>query len=309
MIKIEAIEELDLQGIQQLIELSVKEGYNFLERLVRDWESGENRFHLPQEQLYQVMLDGKVIGIGGITKDPYSTVEKIGRIRRFYIHPEKRGNGIGRQLIQQIITEHQYYYEKLRLRTDNELASKFYEKIGFVKISSQKNHTHEMFLGEKEEKMEITYLKGDATVPQSKGVKIIAHICNNIGGWGKGFVLAISKRWKEPEKAYRQWHRERSKNDFLLGNIQVVKVGEYLYIANMVGQQGIKTGSKGVPIRYEAVESCLVALAKEAERLNASVHMPRIGCGLAGGKWEKIEPLIQKTLVVANIETYVYDFG
>jgi O-acetyl-ADP-ribose deacetylase (regulator of RNase III) len=46
----------------------------------------------------------------------------------------------------------------------------------------------------------INYIKGDATAPISKGEKIICHICNDIGGWGKGFVLAISKRWKEPEE-------------------------------------------------------------------------------------------------------------
>ncbi len=156
---------------------------------------------------------------------------------------------------------------------------------------------------------QIQYLKGDATVPQAKGVKIIAHICNNIGGWGKGFVLAISKRWKEPEIAYRFWHRERAKNDFELGNIQVVQVEPYIYIANMIGQQGIKTGSKGVPIRYEAVEQCLDKLQVKAVGLNASVHMPRIGCGLAGGKWNKIEPLIEKTLLANDVSTVVYDFG
>jgi hypothetical protein len=31
----------------------------------------------------------------------------------------------------------------------------------------------------------ILYLKGDATNPQVEGNKIIAHICNDIGGWGK----------------------------------------------------------------------------------------------------------------------------
>jgi O-acetyl-ADP-ribose deacetylase (regulator of RNase III) len=46
---------------------------------------------------------------------------------------------------------------------------------------------------------EISYLQGDATSPQAKGNKIIAHICNDLGRWGKGFVLAISKRWPEPE--------------------------------------------------------------------------------------------------------------
>lgn len=27
----------------------------------------------------------------------------------------------------------------------------------------------------------ITYIKGDATSPQAKGVKIIAHVCNDLG--------------------------------------------------------------------------------------------------------------------------------
>lgn len=42
--------------------------------------------------------------------------------------------------------------------------------------------------------MEINYIKGDVTSPQTKGIKIIAHICNDIGGWDKGFVLTVSKR-------------------------------------------------------------------------------------------------------------------
>lgn len=155
---------------------------------------------------------------------------------------------------------------------------------------------------------EIKYLKGDATSPQASGIKIIAHICNDIGGWGKGFVLEVSKRWKEPEKEYRLWHRERNKNNFKLGEIQLIQVEKYIYVANMLGQRGIKTGSKGLPIRYEAVEKCLGKLAEYSQNLQATVHMPRIGCGLAGGKWEAIEPLIEDKLVSKGIEVYVYDF-
>lgn len=154
----------------------------------------------------------------------------------------------------------------------------------------------------------IQYLKGDATVPQAKGTKIIAHICNDIGGWGKGFVLAVSKRWEEPEKEYRNWHRFRSKNNFALGEIQLVQVEKYIFVANIIGQKGIKTGSNGVPVRYDAIEKALGKLSNEALLLNASVHMPRIGCGLAGGKWEEIEPIIERTLLVKNVEVYVYDF-
>lgn len=155
----------------------------------------------------------------------------------------------------------------------------------------------------------IRYIQGDAMQPQAKGNRVIAHVCNDLGGWGKGFVMAISKRWPEPEAAYRVWHRERSKNDFGLGAIQLVQVEPYIWVANMVAQRGMKTGSNGPPIRYEAVRACLKTLAIEASRLGVSVHMPRIGCGLAGGRWEQIEPIILEELVSQGVDVTVYDFG
>ncbi|MER6621580.1 macro domain-containing protein [Streptomyces sp. NPDC000931] len=155
----------------------------------------------------------------------------------------------------------------------------------------------------------ITYVRGDATVPSVKGVKVIAHVCNDIGGWGKGFVLAVSRRWPEPEAAYRAWHRDRAANDFALGAVQMVQVERYVWVANMIGQRGTRTGSKGVPVRYEAVDTALGRLADRATELNASVHMPRIGCGLAGGTWSRIEPLITGRLVERGIPVTVYDHG
>ncbi|GHH95166.1 macro domain-containing protein [Streptomyces capillispiralis] len=153
----------------------------------------------------------------------------------------------------------------------------------------------------------ITYVRGDATAPSVKGVKIVAHVCNDIGGWGKGFVLAVSRRWPEPEAAYRAWHRDRASNDFALGAVQLVRVERYVRVANMIGQRGTRTGSKGVPVRYEAIDTALTALAGHAADLGASVHMPRIGCGLAGGKWSRIEPLVTERLVARNIPVTVYD--
>jgi len=155
---------------------------------------------------------------------------------------------------------------------------------------------------------DITYLRGDATAPQAKGVKLIAHVCNDLGGWGKGFVLAVSRRWPEPEAAYRRWHRDRARNDFALGAVQLVQVEPYVWVANMVGQRGIRTGrSTGVPVRYEAIDAALGRLAGHAAELGASVHMPRIGCGLAGGRWELIEPLIRARLTDRGVPVTVYD--
>ncbi|WP_405553791.1 macro domain-containing protein [Streptomyces canus] len=156
---------------------------------------------------------------------------------------------------------------------------------------------------------EITYIRGDATAPSVKGTKLIAHVCNDIGGWGKGFVVAVSRRWPEPEAAYRAWHRRRASNDFGLGAVQFVQVEPYVWVANMVGQRGIRSGSKGVPVRYEAIDAALGRLADKALDLNASVHMPRIGCGLAGGTWSRVEPLIKERLVKRGVAVTVYDHG
>ncbi|MEF8806202.1 MULTISPECIES: macro domain-containing protein [Bacteroides] len=154
--------------------------------------------------------------------------------------------------------------------------------------------------------MNIMYIKGDATSPIAPNNKVITHICNDIGGWGKGFVLALSKKWKIAEEAYRQWYR--SQEDFSLGVVQFVKVADDIYVANMIGQQGIYKNNKGLPpIRYEAVRQCLKEVALFATKHAASVHMPRIGCGLAGGKWELIEEIIKEELIAKGIAVTVYD--
>jgi O-acetyl-ADP-ribose deacetylase (regulator of RNase III) len=133
---------------------------------------------------------------------------------------------------------------------------------------------------------EIDYVVGDATAPTGSGPKIISHVWNDAGGWGKGFVVAISRRWQEPEAAFRSWYRGRATNDFGLGAVQLVSVTGDFYVANMIGQHGYRPGPSDPPIRYEAIETALGALGEKALGLGATVHMPRIGCGLAGGRWE-----------------------
>jgi O-acetyl-ADP-ribose deacetylase (regulator of RNase III) len=122
------------------------------------------------------------------------------------------------------------------------------------------------------------------------------------------FVLAISRRWEEPEAEYRAWHAAGKQGGFGLGAVQFVQVEPYIWVANMVAQRGVKRGSSWPPIRYEAVATCLQRVAVKAQELKASVHMPRIGCGLAGGEWSKVEPLIEKHLCGAVVAVTVYDF-
>jgi O-acetyl-ADP-ribose deacetylase (regulator of RNase III) len=159
---------------------------------------------------------------------------------------------------------------------------------------------------------EIQYVKGDATAPigPDDTNKIIVHVCNDIGGWGAGFVLAISRRWEGPELAYRQWAKDGA--DFQLGQVQFVKVEPNLWVANLIGQRDIvrkqTPASSLPPIRYEAIKEGLQQIAQKALDLEASIHMPRIGCGLAGGKWKEMEPIIQEQLTDVGVSVTVYDF-
>lgn len=152
----------------------------------------------------------------------------------------------------------------------------------------------------------ITYVEGDATEPQGEGEKIIAHICNDAGSWGAGFVLAVGKRWPRAELAYRRL-AANPKVGLRLGFVQFVSFNNDITVANMIAQHGFGD-EHGPPIRYQAVEDCLISVMRHALVINASVHMPRIGCGLAGGEWAEIEPIIRRILIANDVDVVVYDF-
>lgn len=164
----------------------------------------------------------------------------------------------------------------------------------------------------------ITYVKGDATRPPPGESRIIMHICNDRGGWGAGFVLALSKRWTDPEGQYRKWYRDRTHplfGNFTLGSVGWSMVEPGLWVANMIAQTGYgrsgdqqhKTDDKAElpPIRYDALRTCLTKVAESATSKGSTIHAPRIGCGLAGGKWNQVEPLIQETM--RDLQVFVYD--
>ena len=160
----------------------------------------------------------------------------------------------------------------------------------------------------------ITYLKGDATSPDVKGFKLIVHVCNDVGGWGRGFVLALSKKWPEPEAEYRTL---KPAGRLLLGQVQFVNVDDTTIVANMIAQKGYGKNNKNlhrsdepdddIPLQYDHLKTCLEKVHLSASIQSGSVHMPRIGCGLAGGSWERVESII--TAVMRDVPVYVYNLS
>ena len=155
--------------------------------------------------------------------------------------------------------------------------------------------------------LEPFYGIGDATLPQGNGPCIIAHVCNDLGQWGKGFVLPLGKRYPDAEKAYREWAKRKTNPLFALGQVQFVEVSPQLWVANMIGQHGIFKRGGEPPIRYDALRECLRSVCVFAAEHQASVQMPRIGCGLAGGKWEAVGPIVEAALTANGVQVMVCD--
>lgn len=154
--------------------------------------------------------------------------------------------------------------------------------------------------------MALNYIKGDVTAPIGTGPRVITHCCNNVGAFGAGVAWAIAKRWPKVRDQYLAWY-QRNK-DFELGQVQFVPVANDLWVANLIGQEGIGL-QNGPPIRYAAIKRGLERVAEFTLKVNGSVHMPRIGCALAGGRWAQMEPIIQETLCLKGLDVTVYDFG
>jgi len=157
--------------------------------------------------------------------------------------------------------------------------------------------------------LNINYVIGDATQPIGDGAKIIVHVCNDIGGWGRGFVLALTKKWPESEQRYRAWFRGEVKQPFALGEVQFVQVSNDIWVANLIGQRNVRSVNDVPPVRYDAIRIGLQRVASEALQLRASVHLPRIGCGLAGGNWEEVGNIVEENLINRGIAVTVYDLA
>lgn len=155
--------------------------------------------------------------------------------------------------------------------------------------------------------MAINYVSGDATYPIGADPRIIIHVCNDVGAWGRGFVLAISRRWQQPEQAYRAWYRSNEPLPFSLGQVLFVPVEQQLWVANLIGQHDIRSHRGVPPVRYDAIRQGLQKVASFAQQMSASVHMPRIGAGLAGGDWQFIRSIIEEELTEQGITVTVYD--
>lgn len=131
--------------------------------------------------------------------------------------------------------------------------------------------------------MKVITKNGSATSAKpenGKGV-IVAHLCNRVGGWGSGFVLAVDQLSTAPRSAYRALGK-----NITLGFTQFIEIEPDFFVANMIAQVGLDKSAvpNGVLVDYIHLRTCLETVLKRAIALNCDVHVPAgMGSGLAGG--------------------------
>jgi len=145
---------------------------------------------------------------------------------------------------------------------------------------------------------------GDATKPRGKGLKIIAQVVNDRGALGSGFGKSLSNAYPEVKTAVQKWKSDRS--NFVLGNTNLVQVDKDIYVFQILAQKGLFATGTEVPLKYNSLRIGLIELRKVALDLGASVHMPAIGSGHAGGDWNLIIGMIHDELASYDIRVCIY---
>jgi GNAT superfamily N-acetyltransferase len=140
-VRIERVNELAAEELQPLVVASVAEGYDFIERLAREFAENKNRFDKPGEAFFLAYDGDKLVGTTGLNVDPFMGDPTLGRIRRVYLLPEYRGHGTGRRLLVTALEAARPVFRGLTLWTNNPVAANLYESVGFVLSEDYGDHT------------------------------------------------------------------------------------------------------------------------------------------------------------------------
>jgi O-acetyl-ADP-ribose deacetylase (regulator of RNase III) len=154
----------------------------------------------------------------------------------------------------------------------------------------------------------LKFVSSDITELPPTGPVLVAHVVNDAAhAWGqRGVAKALARHYPRAASAFRSW-TVASPDNLRLGNVHLVDVGQErpVWIASMVAQRGYGP-SLDTRLIYHALATALEQVSDAAKRADASVHIPRIGAGQAGGRWDLIEQEIDRSLVRAGLDVTVH---
>ena len=121
---------------------------------------------------------------------------------------------------------------------------------------------------------------------------------------GAGLAKAIYTRWPSVKEAYHDFCREAGDPYVLLGSVQIVKPhGAPFDVANIFGQ--LNYGRHSICYtNYDALRAAFFDLNRRYD-LDKVIAFPHgFGCGLAGGNWDTVYALIEKSFPGRTVLIY-----
>lgn len=145
----------------------------------------------------------------------------------------------------------------------------------------------------------MKYIEGDLIKLAKKGkFDIIVHGCNCFNTMGAGIAKMIKNEfpgaWKVDQKTQKG-------DRFKLGNYTSYVTPEKLRIINAYTQYYFGGPS---PVDYGAIRECFKKINYRYK--GKKVGIPKIGAGLAGGNWKKIEKIIDEETKNLKIVCVIY---
>lgn len=137
---------------------------------------------------------------------------------------------------------------------------------------------------------------------------IIGHQVNCMGVMGAGLAKQIRNKYPIVYKRYVRLVSGHNKES-LLGFIQTIDTYDGKIIANIFGQ--LYYGRGGTHTSYDALKQAferLLYMAKNRHKFKGmTIALPYgIGCGLAGGDWNKVYKIIQEVFSDYGVTLYKY---
>ena len=142
----------------------------------------------------------------------------------------------------------------------------------------------------------ITYNIGDVIESPHE---LIFHGCNAQKKMGKGIAKRIREKYPYAYQRYME-------DQIILGTNVYAFIGdEDRFICNMIIQQYYGNTPGHCYVSYDAIRTCFKHLNDFCEEVGIkSVAGPKIGTGLGGGDWSKIEEIIKSTM---KVPVHIYE--
>lgn len=119
------------EGFGPLRAAADAEGHRNMRRLGDDWASGAQRFDREGEVLLAAFVDGDLAGVGAVTQEPEPADKPALRMRRLYVAPRFRRQGVARAIANALLQESLAHAALITVHAGGDVAARFWESQGF----------------------------------------------------------------------------------------------------------------------------------------------------------------------------------